>query len=366
MKALRLVLLGIFMVCALGLSAQPVIMGDFWLEPNETSTLVPCDTAGVMNGTPGANQNWDYTGLTMNAGIYLPQTNFYWKGVDLSSAPYAADFPSAMGGYFQDDSVLSYMRHLAGQIEWIGFVGVQPGAILRSFYTDGEQWVRVPLSYQDAAMDTFYGIDTADINISGKIAVPFYGRLNWEADAHGTLRLPNATYNNVLRVKLIRSRTSNPPTGQTTADNENYLYFSATHEFIILDIENIFTDNPNPVPDTYGKRVFYADNPPMSNGTLPRASSIKLPEYSKIDFIKVFPNPAIDRLDLQYYLIEKGEVQISLHDLSGKEVLNIRDGEISAGNLINKSIDIGHLASGVYQLSLILDDETSTIKVIVE
>jgi hypothetical protein len=77
----------------------------------------------------------------------------------------------------------------------------------------------------------------------------------------------------------------------------------------------------------------------------------------------VFPNPAYDKLTLQFGLDEIEKVEIDLYDVAGKRAISMTP-YFNAG--LNKiSIDISDLPGGVYLLDLKTSKERKSAKIIV-
>jgi len=83
--------------------------------------------------------------------------------------------------------------------------------------------------------------------------------------------------------------------------------------------------------------------------------------------INIFPNPVSDYTTLDYTLKENTNVQISLFDISGREVSNFAYGEQTAGQH-RQTINIQdlHLKSGIYILVLNDGSNTENKKLIVQ
>jgi len=332
--------------------AQPSITGAFWLEPGERSNLMPCDTMNVQQGPAGANITWDFSGLSPDSGIYAPHTRFYWEGMAVSSAPFSNEFPTADLGYLQFDSTYSFVQNNNDTLEWVGTVNIntRDSVTTKVIYSNPEKWVTVPFTYGDSSMDQFAGTATA-ITSFGTFSASVSGSVSWQIDGYGTLILPNATYNNVARIRLNRTMSSTATVGgaTTTVTNENYLWFSAAHEYIILDIENIWTNNPPPVPNTFGRRVFYAKNPPAASGSLP--VSVESVEASASMAVKVVPNPAVSRATVSFTLEHPARIKLHLLDQLGREVAQPMERGFSAGRH-SLPLKVSHLPAGHYLVRL--------------
>lgn len=63
--------------------------------------------------------------------------------------------------------------------------------------------------------------------------------------------------------------------------------------------------------------------------------------------IKVYPNPAKNVLNIEFYLEESSEVNISIVNMLGQQVVSVIKGELIRGKN-KKQVSIDHIASGVY------------------
>lgn len=330
------------------LRAQPVITEAFWLEPGEKSMLVACDTSGVDPGPSGATVTWDFTGLTSDPGHYSPYTEFWWQGIDFASAPASSEY-DAHTGYLQYDSSYSYVRNHCDFLEWVGFYHADAvlASTFKAKHTDGERWVDLPFSYEDSYSDIFAGTQEV-ITEFGTFTGTFDGTLDWHADGYGTLMLPTQTYTDVVRMRLDRTYTSTPSIGSpTTTVNENYLWFSPMYEYILLDIENIWTDHPAPTPDTYNKRVFYAENPPMSNGTID-CDPTGIDDPAGAHDLALYPNPSAGWTQVAFSLTDAESAQLLVADGLGRVVY--RAGSAVAPGRHVLAFDASAWASGVYRV----------------
>ena len=76
-------------------------------------------------------------------------------------------------------------------------------------------------------------------------------------------------------------------------------------------------------------------------------SSNEYPDFRFEDFCKIFPNPVIDELHVEFLSLLQTNWVVELVDLNGKLVMNE---DISRAQVL--SVSLGHLASGVYLLRL--------------
>lgn len=120
-------------------------------------------------------------------------------------------------------------------------------------------------------------------------------------------------------------------------------------------------------PDTMRVMVYAGNNP----GTILKVDELTLAggnvgiqkllgEQTKV---LMYPNPAEDKVYLEYNLTEASEVTVSVYDITGKQVISAYFGEQRGEQRV--SLDIGDLNTGLYFVSLIGDKETITKKLTV-
>lgn len=82
-------------------------------------------------------------------------------------------------------------------------------------------------------------------------------------------------------------------------------------------------------------------------------------ETSVTDFendTRIYPNPVYDYLHLDYYLSDPGSVSIQLTDMQGRIVLTVADNQPMDAGPQTKIIDIQSLASGIYSISITIQN----------
>ncbi|MPN14155.1 hypothetical protein SDC9_161481 [bioreactor metagenome] len=71
-------------------------------------------------------------------------------------------------------------------------------------------------------------------------------------------------------------------------------------------------------------------------------------------FGELTPNPASTVATMNYSLDKESNVRIALNDMTGKEIMTVFDGAVSAGSH-KVSIDVTNLSTGIYHLVYIID-----------
>ncbi len=64
--------------------------------------------------------------------------------------------------------------------------------------------------------------------------------------------------------------------------------------------------------------------------------------------LTVFPNPAMDKVSFELNLTKAENIQVSVKDITGREVMRKDFGKINAGNSTSLSLDVSRLRAGMY------------------
>jgi hypothetical protein len=86
---------------------------------------------------------------------------------------------------------------------------------------------------------------------------------------------------------------------------------------------------------------------------------------SNTNSINIMPNPADDQTTIAIRVTEAGQVRMTLLDLAGREVMELMNGNISAGNhklLLNTDL----LSNGMYLVSLNINGKVQQQKLVVK
>jgi len=88
-------------------------------------------------------------------------------------------------------------------------------------------------------------------------------------------------------------------------------------------------------------------------------------ELTEVSDLRVFPNPATDKVNLELTLLEDVNLKLSLTNNFGQVILNEQLGKQGLGQRIH-TVDVSQLPTGVYQLQLSNNERSATMKVVVE
>jgi len=271
--------------------AQPVLTAtDF--ETELSMTLYRGNPTGLSPGDAGANQTWDFSGLTLTP---LNQTV---NTVAVATAISASSFPNSNYCLIMTDNsdtndiktAYTFFNLSNTSFEYLGSSG--PGYNLN--FLDPQIILQFPYTYNTEINDT-YQIEAW----TTKSFTSVY-------DGYGTLITPFGTYTNVIRQK------------RTEGLYVSYSWYQTNPFSFVMDGE--FTDNGyiNVYKNTTGLGI---------NPIEPKKA------------MAVFPNPAHTELNIQ--LPEQQTLDcVAVTDITGKIVLK-QDQNLN-------QINVSHLANGLY------------------
>lgn len=319
------------------------IMGDEFV-------IVNCDTnVSPMSGGPA--QTWDYSGF----GVIVPTSYDTGRAVP----PYATPVPAALYGssnvcvYNRAASVYAYYVTGATKISQNGLY-ISPGTTETS-YSDPMDQIRYPFSYDSSFTDTYAG--TVNIVVSGSpVTAAEAGTVQVTGDGYGTLILPGiptpVTHTNVLRVhsyQLFRDSANLFSTPFVVTDTlETFTWYTPGYHNPLMTIAT----GKSPLGDRYKVVSFSAVENPSHEG---------IPTAGIDASLKLYPNPAQNKLNIQYNTSTSQSIRITLSDMLGREVAVLADGNANGTQKI--SYNTASLAKGLYLVRLQSASETVTRKI---
>jgi hypothetical protein len=315
------------LVCSSAL-AQPTITSNFSPTLGANVVLAVGDTNNISEGAAGANKTWDFSAMQKVGN------NTGYTHIAPSATPYSSQFPAATLAYAttsgQGNTGYVYYKISSTAFE---NVGVATSAI-QMYYTNPQVILQYPTTYNSSYTDTYSGSGTNSQNIT----TYRNGNITITADAWGTLILPQATFNNVLRVKIE----------QTSVDSIHFMGQDIITENRIVTY-NYYRDDIKQqlmgISYTYGKDFFGDDIIIKSVFYYPDAPNA-VTSLAKQD-IKVYPNPATENIVIEN-LGNTEATSFTITDVLGKTYL----AETVNYNTQNSKIDVSSLAEGIYFLSL--------------
>jgi hypothetical protein len=313
----------LFLVCAIGLYAQPVITSSFNPAPGEQYRYHPVNTQ-ITPGPSGSNVTWDFSGIQV---IY---NAIIGKYISPATTPYANDFTAATVAYedYYAAGTYHYYTTSTTKYEKIGEASVLYTAV----YQDPHTMFTFPFTYNTKVSDNFSCTTSV-----GSLVLQRTGTWEAEGDAYGTLKLPSGTYNNVLRIKTEHKNKDEYP---GVIDNEKdvieYCWVLPTSKRPLLKI---------------GTEYYFSSGAPIDTVDYIRiseeVSGIAHPDQN-ISNIRLYPNPqAGDELTISFEMLVQAVVKLDLVGIDGKVIRTLPSRKMAPGNY-QETISFEELASGVW------------------
>ncbi|MFZ4401590.1 MAG: T9SS type A sorting domain-containing protein [Bacteroidales bacterium] len=316
-----------------GLHSQPVITTNVLPVIGDT-ILMSFDSTLIPAGASGVNVNWDFS-TTLHqdfvfARVYLNPIN----------TPYSTSFPNAK--LCRTDgigSAYSYWDNTNNN-KSVCYGFVEPNYYTQNYNNLPLSYYKFPILFGNSYIDSISAV-TNPGNLIGS------GKYYFNADAWGTIKLPNKTVSNVLRTKSISYIGDSSIAVNSYSLTTEYAWFQASKKEPLLVISSIIINHV-----LYKKFVLF-DN----------TASIGIEKNETSKIFKITPNPAKDIIYINSENSKFNENnEVSIFDILGKKVFSVHLSDFSN----SKSIDICSLSKGIYIIKITNGQQTFQQKFIKE
>ncbi len=326
------------------LLAQPVIPQSTLPVIGDRFPLVPCETSGVEPGPDGSMVNWDFRELKRDETF---SGEAFFDFIPKEEAAEQEEFPDADYASLNFDGSYAFFRIDGGTVYRIGAVKNQ-GDTLMSVQIAEEPEIDAwfPAGFGDTRQADFGGRNKVRLN-DQPFESDYRGDKEHRVDAYGTLRLPNGTYHNVLRLKAVRVQEdlfNGAPINTTT--ETGWFWYSPDYKFWLLRIMERSDGS---------KDVFYAAE----------ARTVGVAGQERALHLQAAPLPAADKLLLQLQTDVVGQWQGTIVTLRGELVQTVEPALLQPG-LNRRTLDVGDLAPGAYLLRMQIGGEILSRKIIIQ
>lgn len=192
-------------------------------KPGTTLVFQNCKTDTFETGQPGENVAWDFSHLqskgdTITQRIAVPDP--VSDGKDYSQATLVERHSDGSSVYLKVEQDKTYL---------LGFVN--ENSKIKISYPQPVLLVQRPFSYGDTLSGpytTAYSVNGMNFTGTGMAIV--------EADGFGTLMLPNKTYPNTLRMKIIQKQSDRMTQYRSISETTviTYVWFDKNHKSALL------------------------------------------------------------------------------------------------------------------------------------
>jgi hypothetical protein len=283
-------------------------------------------------GAGGSGVTWDFsqeTFIDTYSITVLPAE----EGLGASSFPDATIVFSA--SFFD---FYSYYDFNGGWTEHGTVTEVDGGEVYGTFFSNPFTYFTLPVSPSSTGSDTYealvsFGFNDATIS----------GNATWSVDGTGTLIMPNATYTDVLRVKVetVESMTFDGIPIDIESTGTIHMWIKAGIPFPLLVADEEVTDFGGEVEIEFNATGMVS----YSTGT----SSIA-DRSTQNDFWTAMPNPFQDQLRLTPSKEFQGKADIALLDLNGRLVKAIGSHNLSGTSEI--LLNLNDVLPGLYLIAI--------------
>lgn len=273
--------------------AQPTITENNIPQLGDSVVIAICSDQ-VNAGSSGAEQTWDFS--TLNE-----IEEQYFKFLSPTEAPKKDSFPTANVVGRSWENSFSFYQTDGSALGVAGYVlPMELSDTTLQVFDDLQDLAQFPFTFNSTFTDTYSGTS----HIAGVGAFPFDGTITFEADGYGTLILPNATYENVVRYHFVSTQQNyfnGIPAGTQT--KEQWGWISEDYRFWLLLME------VNTVQGIANELVWYDKNPyPVVPTTTKDVNQ---------DNLAIYPNPIRSGQDVNFHWESSESRIIEIYGMDG-------------------------------------------------
>jgi hypothetical protein len=319
------------------ITAQPTLKKETHaLLPGSENPMTLCKY--IEPGFKGNNATWDFSKLEP-IEKFTGTINEVYENEFFSSANVDLEEFGSHYYFFSDEN----------KIKQVGYSSKDNKTIVK--YSQPYEKMVFPLSLGELHNCTFAG----NYMFDGKELGIIKGNGLIEADAWGTIILPNnSIYQNTLRVKSIKSYSlAFGVESSQEVEIITYRWYNNFHRYPLLVLTEYTTKSGSNTSINY--QAAYNNN---------AVSLLESPVEE--NSLVVYPNPAYSDLYLNYSSNSKQTATISIFDISGKIVFELKPLDILPGeNYIPLSTEEMKCKPGTYLLNFTIDEKTISEEIII-
>jgi len=347
------------------LLAQPTLtVANFTQTIGDSQLFYDADSNAVINTTTGENVIFDYSNLLGSGGI---RTQYI---LDPTSTTFGSEYPNAtLSDSTQGSPVNKNYSKLnsTDSLTKEGTVASVPtyGTIVGKYDMNPEISMKFPFNYGDNYVDDYAGNFTVDAAIP--VTTAGNGNAIVNADGWGTLLLPmGVSIDSVLRVK----------TTEFLVTDTIILGFPINLTILPITISgetiNYYKPSLSNFPLLAIIRGSYRQEDNVLDSTQYILSQYQLAPLNTEELVNeelkssLFPNPTTSNVTtLTLDLKENNTVSVSIFNTIGQNVNTIFNGALTKGEN-ELQLNTTNFSRGIYYVNIIIGNQTSTKKLIIE
>lgn len=304
------------------------------------------DIEMIAPGNAGPSQVWDFSNIRYtgekNVSFLSPKPTQAIKGLD--------NFNTILNdkGYqyfYKIDEKTSELNGLVSK----DYTITLDDPILKMKY---------PMLYGTGFKDEFSGTGVTKY----KSGIAISGEYSVDADAYGTLILPDRIIKDALRIKITENKMQINPCNIYQVNTTSYYWYAPSSRYPLLGTSSREVSNNGQEPVVTNTSFI---NPAMCNNGILLAGSTDNPDIGEVSLI-LYPNPFQDKLYYNYFLRKQLPVTVELVDVTGKTILSLVKDQVQSEGYHTGDLDAVKydLKMGVYYFRFTFGDKVLVSKVV--
>lgn len=332
-----------------------------------SNTLVSstAESASVDIGSPGGGNTWDFSSLTADSMATL-------TSIDPAGTPFVSDF--------SDANICQHYKLISGDttIDYYSYNKVGSGEFRMygsgTMVSTSNQENKLLIAYNPPMLSikfpvaegsTWSSSDSMLMSTDLMGSMMVYSRhkieMTNEVDAYGTVKLPDGSTENALRLRqehvLISSSFPGLPT--TRKKTVDFVFVTKSGQSVTVTTSDT-TATSGSITGEVNWSLLENNGTTGISDTKAQASTLSMGQNS--------PNPFSSQTTINYKVEEAGAINLTIYDISGRRIKTLVKARKPAGTyhvLWDGRNELGaKVKSGFYISRLSSDNETRTIKML--
>jgi hypothetical protein len=311
------------------------------LKPGDVQVMHKAEF--VEPGPAGVGQIWNFSDLKFNG----EEKNYM---LDATTVEKYGALPSATVAITAGGDYHGMFKITSTENDNVGHFGNDYHVV----FTQPQRRMVYPFTYGNHYRSNFSGYGVYENNSTTDIT----GDYSFEADAYGTLILPNNVLANVLRVKHTLSRYEFARCFFSETHQTRYLYYTDNQRYPVFStVETMRINNSR---DTTWHRTAAinefvhtkSNEDGNSQGDNENSQRLVRKEYIH----NVFPNPFNNEVRVNFVLEEKTNVAVEFYTLEGQKMRDICSKRLIEQGVYEFEYNTSTLPSGIYFVKFMFND----------
>jgi hypothetical protein len=324
----------LFLLLIVGnLLAQPVLTSsNFSPKPGDVNLYYNCDTTGIMEGSSGVNQIWNFSGLAITGGWV--DTVSYYAFLDSSITDTFPNYDVIGVNYFGFYNLPAYIYYDRNDsFIWAGTYHYYPFP---------------PAKFAALQLNMLYPFTYGTSFSNSLLYYPTLTHEEWDTvacDGYGKLITPFATYDSVLRIHLKgfyfdTTGGSYPHVKRMAIDS--FAWFTPGIHGALLGVTKRDVKTQS---DTFTTKTVTLGKYYHTTSTKDKLREINL---------ELFPNPTSESMTVRFELTQASDLEIDIYSIEGKKIATNAKKHYVQGKH-DVSFDLRLVPSGCYVCNLIVN-----------